>query len=1028
MSLVSPQSKFAGDTILSSYVSSFLLVLEVAHMIYSTTQINPYIIGRPIDEKELFFGRRSLFEFVEEHLRQNDKIIFLHGQRRIGKSSVLRHIAEFVDLENFVFVPCDLEYYHQDSLGSILQALAQEIVDYLQLDTNQVKLPKSEDLARDTSLFLGKFLPQVYQALAGKKLVLLLDEFDYSSDEDSGFAIRQILTYLKSIISVHNQLYLILFGGRQTEDLSELLSLFEHVPTKEIGLLDYSSTQQLITEPAKGLMEYESEAIQAIYELSAGHPYFTQVICFALFGKARELGNWRVKRADVEAIVDKAIENAEGGLAWFWDGLSIAERVVFAAVAEAQHQSVPTTALKLLQNSGVMMTSALTQAAQQLKTKGFLDAQGQKVKVEFVCRWLVQRYPLHHEIWELEKLDIPKVNCLYNQATSLWHQGKKPAAIELYQQVLALNPNHFSALFALAEAHLESENCRQAVALYQRAYQVDAIRTKGGALKALLSYGKKLLNQGELAQAKEQYKRVLAIERDNASAFEKLLEIEQQEAPLPATATVTFAAQKRSWFSLGSLAAAVGVIVLVGLGVTSVSRGLSSCASGQSPLPDIFCNFSNSIYASGNDPNFKISTGDRTLFPFQPNANRDNGIVALQQQNYFQAAEFFSRAVKSDPSNPEALIYYNNAKARQAGSPYTIAAVVPVDNAADSAAEILRGVAQAQNQFNNSGGLNGRLLEVAIANDGNEPKQSRQIAQKLANNPAILGVIGHSTSDASKAALAVYEQAGLPMISPTSSSTLLKGDFFFRTVPSDAAAGKKLATYIRNSLGLDKVVIFTDPQSIYSRSLSGNFRHHWEQLGGRILDNVDLRDPNLDAEQEVVRSLFELQAQGALLFPSADLTAAALEVARANYELSISPDNPDGRRLRLIGGDALYNRATLNSGGKAVEGLVLAVPWFAQANQAQSFSQAATQQWRRPVNWLTATSFDATQALIKALSPDSSRSQVLERLHQVQLSSRATSGENLQFTDTGERKVEPLLVEVVNGKFTEIDSKNLLKR
>ena len=34
----------------------------------SLNLVNPYIVGRPIYEPELFFGRRKLFRFIEDNL------------------------------------------------------------------------------------------------------------------------------------------------------------------------------------------------------------------------------------------------------------------------------------------------------------------------------------------------------------------------------------------------------------------------------------------------------------------------------------------------------------------------------------------------------------------------------------------------------------------------------------------------------------------------------------------------------------------------------------------------------------------------------------------------------------------------------------------------------------------------------------------------------------------------------------------------------------------------------------------------
>ena len=90
----------------------------------SLNLVNPYIVGRPIYEPELFFGRRKLFRFIEDNLRQGVQVILLHGQRRIGKSSVLMQIPNFVGKDNFIFIYFDLHDKSNLPLSSILQNLA----------------------------------------------------------------------------------------------------------------------------------------------------------------------------------------------------------------------------------------------------------------------------------------------------------------------------------------------------------------------------------------------------------------------------------------------------------------------------------------------------------------------------------------------------------------------------------------------------------------------------------------------------------------------------------------------------------------------------------------------------------------------------------------------------------------------------------------------------------------------------------------------------------------------------------------
>ncbi|NER03411.1 MAG: AAA family ATPase, partial [Okeania sp. SIO3C4] len=514
-------------------------------MILSTNRKNPYIIGRPIYEKELFFGRDNLFNFIGANLNNGAKVILLQGQRRIGKSSVLSQIPNFVGGDKFVFVYFDLQDRARLTLAEVLEKLATEIIINLPLKQDNIKPPLKTDLEENTEIFSEKFLPQVFQNLGDKNLVLLLDEFDVLSNYNPASAIRHFFPYLQSIISNHQQFFIIPVVGRRLDDMKNLLNLFRRAPNQEIRLLDEKSAIQLITKPAEGVLEYEEDAIAAILELSAGHPYFTQVICFQIFQQAEAEENWQVKSADVDKmIVDRAIESAEGGLTWFRDGLPIPERVIFSAVAEAQRiaaikpAQVVEEPLTLLKEYGVVLTESLFQAADRLVEWGFLDlvessesswdkVPRYKVKIELVRRWLLKRYSLRVEIQELENVSS-EANRIYKLATDLRQESVTPTSIiALYEQVLEINPNHFKALFELAETYLEAEDFSKAAEFYQRGYKVNPMWAEDGLVKSLLGYGQKLMEQKKWKIAKEQFEEVLNLDPDNELAQEKLIETKQ---------------------------------------------------------------------------------------------------------------------------------------------------------------------------------------------------------------------------------------------------------------------------------------------------------------------------------------------------------------------------------------------------------------------------------------------------------------------------------------------------------------------
>jgi branched-chain amino acid transport system substrate-binding protein len=467
---------------------------------------------------------------------------------------------------------------------------------------------------------------------------------------------------------------------------------------------------------------------------------------------------------------------------------------------------------------------------------------------------------------------------------------------------------------------------------------------------------------------------------------------------------------------LGFIAGVIALLLLGGLSVWWFSRGDQTASNNPTPAPNAAINNNNnnnnnqqsSLSGSPLDYSWqpeRFTRGQRTLFPGNGNPNRDNGIEAFKQEDYATAVNAFKRATDANRNDPEVVILYNNALARQQGNPLSLAVVVPVENNLNSAEDILRGVAQAQNQFNANGGVDGRLLEIVIANDGNQPDNAIQIARQLISDQSILGVIGHNSSSATQAALSVYVQTDLAVVSSTSTSTDLKESSFYRTLPSDTATGQKLASYGERTLNLDKVVIFYAPDSSYSKSLTTAFENSFT---GTVVRKIDLTDSNLNPGVEISRSAFQDKAQAALIFPSTEYASVAVEIAKANYAL------PPEQRLKLLGGDTLYSGTTLTAGGEAVDNLIVAVPWFAKSPRSQNFTSSGEKQWGGLVNWRTAMSFDATQALIKTLSRNCDRASVLSQLKQINILANETSGQEIKFS-SGERQGEPVLVKVIKG-------------
>jgi branched-chain amino acid transport system substrate-binding protein len=399
----------------------------------------------------------------------------------------------------------------------------------------------------------------------------------------------------------------------------------------------------------------------------------------------------------------------------------------------------------------------------------------------------------------------------------------------------------------------------------------------------------------------------------------------------------------------------------------------------------------------------RFSQGENLLIVEGASFDKQAAIQALGKGDFQQAVYLLEKSLQTNRNDPEALIYLNNARIGEAKS-YTIAVSVPIGSNVNTALEVLRGVAQSQNQINQTGGINGTPLKVLIADDADNPEIAAQIAQKLTADNSILGVVGHTSSDTSLAAAAIYQKAGLVMISPISTSVKLSnfGDYIFRSVPSDFVAARALAESSLQKNPNVKAVVFFNSQSNYSQSLKSEFITALGLGGGQVVSEFDLSSLTFTPS----KSLQQAQQEGAnliaLLGDSGTLDKA-LQVVQIN-----------GQKLPIVAGDDVYSPKTLDVGGKNALGMIVAVAWHLAANPNSPFVNNSRQLWQGDVNWRTATAYDATQALIAGIKGESSREGVQQALRSSDFSVPGATNP-VRFLPSGDRNQSVQLVVVKPG-------------
>ena len=312
---------------------------------------NPYATGRPLRAgSPVFFGREDVFVFIRENLGGpgSENILVLVGQRRMGKTSLLQQLPDRLS-EGYVSVYLDGQALGiEGGMAGLFYDIALEISEALVGRGITLEPPTLEALEGKLGpTFEKQFLPQVAEALGERVLLLLFDEFEeLEMRVRSGKLPPTVFPYLRHLMQ-HSQNVAFIFAG--THRLEELTAdywstLFNIALYKRVHLLDMEAARRLIAEPVQscGLL-YDDLAIDKMLRVTAGHPYFLQLLCHALVNlHNRERLNYITIR-DVNRTLGEIVGLGEAHLAFLWGESTKEERAVLTALARMISAGKPGT-------------------------------------------------------------------------------------------------------------------------------------------------------------------------------------------------------------------------------------------------------------------------------------------------------------------------------------------------------------------------------------------------------------------------------------------------------------------------------------------------------------------------------------------------------------------------------------------------------------------------------------------------------------------------------------------------------------
>ena len=413
--------------------------------------------------------------------------------------------------------------------------------------------------------------------------------------------------------------------------------------------------------------------------------------------------------------------------------------------------------------------------------------------------------------------------------------------------------------------------------------------------------------------------------------------------------------------------------------------------------------------ASGDDfsLNNRLSLGEDVLI----NVGSDNpafmehkrqGTQAFASGNYSEAVQQFEAALQEKRNSPETLIYLNNARIGEQDA-YQVAVTVPIaSETVFFALEMLRGYAQAQQEINQAGGVNGKPIKLLIADEDDDPKMAAQVAQALGKKEEVLAVTGHWSSTTTLAAAPIYDENELVLVNPVSTNTKISGasNYVFRTIPSNFVVGATMANYALNRLQVQELAIFYDSNSSYSLSLRRELKTSLSTRGGSVVAEFDLSEEGFLAQQQLEAA----KNQGA--------DAIALVPSPRSIDRALQVVNVNNQELPLIGDIGnLYSVKTLQVGGEDAVGMAIPIPWHIQKPGSQEFVQESRQLWGGDVNWATVMAYDAMNAIAQAIEKNPTRGGIQNALSSSGFSAPGVV-QPVKFLPSGDRDGRLMMVEV----------------
>jgi hypothetical protein len=253
---------------------------EVGKISITKPVVNPYVVGPPV-EAEMFVGREDVMRQLEELWVRGSQLqsVVIYGHRRMGKTSILRNVASFVEAGVQVAYVNLLEVADApQGVVEVLMAICDAISEVMQIPP-----PSNEDLLSFPQPTFRRYLTQVEGELGTKGLIIALDEFEKIEELIAAGKIPANFMGISPGVDAAKALKSPCSGRFHT--LEEMTAdyfqpFYASVITIKVGFMKAGATHQILANPSieDFPLDYTPEALDKIYALTHGQPYLVQLV------------------------------------------------------------------------------------------------------------------------------------------------------------------------------------------------------------------------------------------------------------------------------------------------------------------------------------------------------------------------------------------------------------------------------------------------------------------------------------------------------------------------------------------------------------------------------------------------------------------------------------------------------------------------------------------------------------------------------------------------------------------------------